>query len=686
MAMALQKIEDQLSCVICLQTFTNPKQLLCHHEFCQQCLVNLAARDRHRQLSLTCPSCRRVTPVPANGVEDLPSAFRVKKLLEIVKEHKKPEDTTSIPVGCLEHGGREVELHCDTCRQEICYKCIKKGEKHHSHHYKELSEPFERYKKEISSFMESLEKRLTNMKKSLAKLDARRDEISEQEAAIEADVNNTITRLHGTLDIRKTELNKYLHQISQDKLKSLAVQRDQIETTQAQLSSCLYFIRENLKTGNQGTTLRSTIRKVKELFQSDMKLLEASTEADMIFTTSKDLTECRKFGMISAGPPFPSKCCAKGKGIDTAAVGENSTVLLQTLNFISQPCKVSMTSISCELVSEIDGTLIEGTVEARGESQYEISYQPTIKGMHQLRIQVEGQDIMDSPFDVSAMSPVENLSIPILRIAGVRGPEGVIVNKDGEVVVTESDAHCVTVYSQMGKRLRSFGTRGSGQGQFEYPRGVAVDSDGYVLVADRGNNRIQKFTAQGEFLTDSGPLPFEYPNGIAFNASNDRVYVASGKGCIQILTSDLCYESSFGKRGSAKGQFDVPQHIACDSNGNVYVADYNNYCIQVFTAEGNFMKLFGSRGEGWGNLNGPYGIAIDSNGRVYVSEEYNNRVSVFTSECQFLTSFGRWGEHGSWEDGNYERGESLNHPYGLAVNACGVVYVCNHRNNCVMLF
>ena len=94
------------------------------------------------------------------------------------------------------------------------------------------------------------------------------DRISDQRAAIEADIHDTIARLHETLNARKTELISQLHQVTQAKLKSLAAQRDQIETIQAQLSSCLLFMRENLMTGNQGEALMmkdTAVRQVKEL-------------------------------------------------------------------------------------------------------------------------------------------------------------------------------------------------------------------------------------------------------------------------------------------------------------------------------------------------------------------------------------------------------------------------------------
>ena len=93
----LKKFEDQLNCPICLDTYTDPKQLQCNHVYCQQCLVRLVVRDQQGQLSLTCPNCRQVTPVPASGVRGLQPAFRVNQLLEIVEEHKKAMATTAKP-------------------------------------------------------------------------------------------------------------------------------------------------------------------------------------------------------------------------------------------------------------------------------------------------------------------------------------------------------------------------------------------------------------------------------------------------------------------------------------------------------------------------------------------------------------------------------------------------------------
>ena len=270
---------------------------------------------------------------------------------------------------------------------------------------------------------------------------------------------------------------------------------------------------------------------------------------------------------------------------------------------------------------------------------------------------------------------------PILTLHGVRGPWGVAINQRGEVIVAEWGGDCVSVFSPSDEKLRTFGTHGSGQGQFWCPRGVAVDGEWNILVADGVNHRIQKFTPEGQFLTavgakGKGPLQFDLPTDIAFNTANKKVYVTDWKNQrVQVLNSDLTFSSSFGfgKPSTGKRKFDWPRGIACDSTGKVYVADFGNDRVQVFTAEGKFLKMFGRRGAGRGELSGPIGVAVDSNDMVYVSEWANNRVSVFTSEGVFVTSFG-------------SHGEGPGHPYGEAVDNSGVVYVCDHGKNSVHMF
>ena len=166
--------------------------------------------------------------------------------------------------------------------------------------------------------------------------------------------------------------------MTQEKLKGLAAQRDQIETILAQLNSCLLFMRESLKPGYEGDALMmkaNTVKQVKELttpFQPDT--LKPSTEANLIFSAPMIDLISQNYGQVSTDlMPDPSKCHATGKGVRIAAVGEKSTAILQAISFVGKPCEEPIKSLKCELVSEITDTRASCSVERRGESQYEIS-------------------------------------------------------------------------------------------------------------------------------------------------------------------------------------------------------------------------------------------------------------------------------------------------------------------------
>ena len=666
----VKKLEEQLNCSICHNSYTDPKLLQCNHVFCRDCLVGLAHRNPQ---GLPCPTCRQVTPIPPSGVAGLQPAN------EILDQHKKVKQDI---LYCQQHQNQELELYCETCEELICFQCT--IQQHHGHKYNLIGEVFEKHKKEIMSSLNPAEQQQTLASQALERLDVGCREITDQQAALQAQIHKSSQQLHEVIDLREKELANKLNYITQEKLSKLASQREKIETTLAQLGSCLDMVKEKLRTGSQGVVLRmktALVKQVKDLttaFKPD--IMELYTDTDMRFLSSHVVAEaCRAHGLVATYDP--SQWYTISKVTDVATVGKTFTATFTQHG--EEAFENLMESLECELVSELTGTRARGSVERRGQSQYEVSYQPTIKGRHQLHIKVMGEHIIGSPHRVAVNKlPDEKLGTPIQTIDLLNKPLGIALNQSGEVVVTSPGGNCVSVFSQSGDKLQSFGTEGSGQGQFMHPYGVAVDGEGNILVADRDNHRIQKFTAEGQFLAAVGtkgsrPLQFDEVEDIAINTSNNKMYVVDTSNYrIQVLNSDLTFSNTFGKRGENKGEFIYPWAIACDSTGNVYVVDFGNDRIQVFTPTGKFLRMFGSHGEGDGELDRPVGIALDVQDKVYVSERSNDRISVFTSEGQFVTSFGsKGGRPGEFDD-----------PRGLAVDSNGVLYVCDLSNKRLQLF
>jgi uncharacterized protein (TIGR03663 family) len=256
-----------------------------------------------------------------------------------------------------------------------------------------------------------------------------------------------------------------------------------------------------------------------------------------------------------------------------------------------------------------------------------------------------------------------------------------------------------------------FGVQGSGQGEFQSPRGIALGLDGSVYVADSGNHRIQKFTAAGEFLDSWGERSlaeeelgtsqgFNEPWDVAVapaapgSSGTPTVYVAdTWNHRVQMLDGQGEFIESWGVFGEfdpddgqvgqsafygPRGVVVAPTLLTAGSGGEpfVYVTDTGNKRVQVFEATGSFAFQWGGGGAAEGTLDEPVGIALGPEGEVYIADTWNRRIQVFDSRAVYLR---QWPIRG-WDSGLPEE-----KPY-LAVDTAGRVYVTDPGSYRVLVF
>jgi len=137
----------------------------------------------------------------------------------------------------------------------------------------------------------------------------------------------------------------------------------------------------------------------------------------------------------------------------------------------------------------------------------------------------------------------------------------------------------VVEFDQNGDWVRQWGTHGTGDGQFNLPHSVTVDSKGLVYVADRANSRMQVFDSNGKFLakwTDVGQ-----PWGVYYVAKENAIYMCDGMYCrISKLSLDGKVLGVLSSWGKAPGRLDFAHEIAVDSEGSIYVAEIKNLRVQ----------------------------------------------------------------------------------------------------------
>jgi YD repeat-containing protein len=215
-------------------------------------------------------------------------------------------------------------------------------------------------------------------------------------------------------------------------------------------------------------------------------------------------------------------------------------------------------------------------------------------------------------------------------------PVSIAVNTStNNVYVGDLKNNRVDEFNEKGEFVRAFGGEGSGNGQFKGMGGIAIAS-GNVWVADPGNERIEEFNEKGEFIKQFGSAgtgsgQFSGPCGLAF--SGGKLYVVDvGDNRVEEFNEKGEYVAQFGTHGSGNGQLNAPEGMAADSAGNLYVADLGNSRIEEFSSSGAFITAFGSAGSGNGQLAEPESAAISSTGAVYVADADNNRIDVWVAQ------------------------------------------------------
>ena len=544
----LDNLHDEVSCSVCMCTFTDPKQLPCLHSFCLHCLKGIQ-RKSGLHGKITCPECKRQFEIPGSGnPSELPTNVRINSLLDVLsikecstanvkcgncdkrsaqtlycfqccsfwckqcilghniirtnKEHKtlllkdfQDQDFEAVlkrPAICQKkhHEKEELKFFCRGCKVAICNTCA--VTLHEGHGKMPLQEAADACKIQINSMISSLKDKMVEKRKEVKKFNQKSMEVQAQVADVKSQVQTNVDQMIAIIEARKQNVFDVVDYEAKISLQSLSQKKDEVE--------------------NQVKIIESAIEQAESLMKRNF-----STE------------------ILGFRETFDAILQEQG------TQGNRDTEFIPRFSFTKSEKLINV--LNSEGIGNVKIVFSEFKAQKSGVKRRVSS--EAIAGNKR-------PNVRDSPLEARVQT---KRYIPVLsfgregKSAGMlKGPSGVAVNDRDEIAVTELWNNRVSVFSSDGTHLRSFGRKGENNSEFNAPSGIAFDSLGNIIVTDCKTHRVQVFDRNGKFLR------------------------------------------KFGEYGSLDHQLTYPEGLSINGNGDIIVADRTNKLIKIFSSTGEYLR------------------------------------------------------------------------------------------------
>jgi len=495
---ALKKLEEQLTCPICLDIYTNPKTLPCFHSFCHHCLEGLPKGLpldlQEKKLFLLCPTCRKRTQLPEAGVAGFPIAFLINSFREVYDLLKKvssdqhvscdnckksdatgyckqctkffctrchgvhnewapnvdhtvislnevassafqlPSAKPDVTMKCSSHD-KSLKIYCETCHDLICSDCTVRI--HKGHEYDLVRDTYDKHRRTIESSLEPVREQIVVVTEALTTLTQREEEIIHQGEMVKDEIHVTVKQIMDLLLKSERKLTEDVDLAVRHKLSMLSQQKQKFETTLGQLTDCYDFVEQGLKVG----TPQQVLLAEPQMIDHTNFVIESSTQESFQPLEQADikLVKIKKIENIheSIGEVRYSSCKIGNINHQFALMGKESisTIDLEFPDGSSVPLPPS--HISCYLTPPDNNQPIECRVKESTQSgQYEVVFTPITHGLHQLHVKVHDINIPGSPLNITVSISPKMRGNPVKSITGRKSPSVAGINGPWGIDVT----------------------------------------------------------------------------------------------------------------------------------------------------------------------------------------------------------------------------------------------------------
>ena len=476
----LRNLHEEVSCSVCMTTFTDPKTLPCLHSFCLHCL-NGILRTSGRHDVITCPECRRESRVPDSGnLKDLPTNFRINSLLSALaisecnsigakcgncdkrsaksfycfqcsafwcddcitvhnllrgyKQHRvmalkdmQDEDIADVlksPTFCQKkyHEKEELKFFCKDCVLAVCNKCV--TTLHNGHVLVELEEAPNDRKLEINSSIETLKKKALEKRNKITELIENCIEIQERTASVKSQVQIYCKNMIELIEVKEQDMLAEVEYQAEELLKRFEKQMTEIEKSAIKIETSAKTAETFLKRSNDAELVNFCLDRLEDGEAENPDDICPSDLPDLKFVENQKLLHVinsEEIGLfvVAFKKTEAHHSIARGKGIHEAVVGVEAHFILSTRNAQGSLRHGNLDIVTVDVTNDQRQDCAEEVrIHDNKDGTYEISYLVWQVDEYSVVVKLNGEHVPGSPFALDVKSPLE-VRLPPLGSAGL---------------------------------------------------------------------------------------------------------------------------------------------------------------------------------------------------------------------------------------------------------------------------
>ena len=628
----VENLKKQVTCSICLDTYTDPKILSCFHTFCCKCLEE-HARKTHRQGKFRCPECQAEIDLPeGNRFDRLSTSFIHNSLLGLLETEDR--EVLLKPPFCSQHKKERLRYFCSSCEACICPVCF--AEDHRGHEFDVIEKAVQEHRKYIMLNVDTIKEKANLFREEIGKLEKTSEDVEMIIAIAKQDVSEAAQHVITKTRQQEKQLLESLEMTRKKRIERINSAKHELESLVKQMNQAVQFA-ENLVQRSSALDIIQTMTALKQKFEElrgvEVPKHHQTTFAKFNAASQQDLT----LGFIQLYSQLANAAKSTLEGLDgtfQACVEAEFTLCPKTAEgeIYNQPDLKDQVELQIKPTKDVANV----TVREREDGNLTLKFTPKVPGAYSVKVKINGEKLPTCPFTLPVkerqLVVIGELDLKFNQGQEFQVPNGIAVNKQGDIAVVDYHGNCVFVFNKEGNCLKQIGKEGTGPGQFKNPNGVSFLSNNEVLIADQSNNRIQHINIRTGYVV-----------------------------------------KTFGKKGERKGQFKTPISICLDDTERIVVSEFSNNRVQVMSKEGEALFTIGDSGPE--KLSTPYSC-IPYKNIFLVTERDNHVIKAFDASNTFLYKFGEKG----YQDGQF------NSPCGMCLDGSNNLLVCDYFNNRVQQF